>query len=328
MNSKLFSLICLPLLLFSSCTNLFHIDKRKYRPGFYTKDFTANKKTKVLNTTFFFTNAAFIPEENRTDTVPQAGDSTKVLSISSVIGDIIDSAEKAKYDLFPFWFSDEFSSAQFIQQPDSSIILVGRMKNGTIQKKNYTKAAYGELVRNNFGVNHPDRVISISPVVGDTIDPVELRKYHLFHSLNNNEFVSGQFIQKSNNSIVFVAKLENGTTKNIRVKQTRYTEMSANYFNGNNDYYNSCMACKNATLAIILITFWFLLIPVIFAIICSIKAYKYGKLVTDHHPDEAKYPAKNKARYGVIIGTIGYALMGLAVTILLALLLAYLRRLF
>ena len=62
-------------------------------------------------------------------------DSSKVLIVSSKVGELIDSTEKAKYHLFPFYSKAEFQSAQFIQMPDSSIVLKAIMKDGSIKNK-------------------------------------------------------------------------------------------------------------------------------------------------------------------------------------------------
>src|SRR3972149_3789596 len=47
----------------------------------------------------------------------------KVIILSQNVGETIDSSEKGKYYLFPFYKKEEFQSAQFLQMPDSSIVL-------------------------------------------------------------------------------------------------------------------------------------------------------------------------------------------------------------
>lgn len=65
--------------------------------------------------------------------------SAKVLTISSVVGDVIDSAEKVNYGVLTFWKKEEFYAAQFWLQPDSSVKIVAHMKDGSIQTMDCTR---------------------------------------------------------------------------------------------------------------------------------------------------------------------------------------------
>lgn len=69
-------------------------------------------------------------------------DSSKILIVSSKVGELIDSTEKAKYHLFPFYSKAEFQSAQFVQMPDSSIVLKAIMKDGSIKEKRISEKEF------------------------------------------------------------------------------------------------------------------------------------------------------------------------------------------
>lgn len=77
-------------------------------------------------------------------------DTSSILTISSKVGDLIDSTEKAKYHLFPYWKAEDFLSAQFIVEPDGKIFIVGQMKDGSIKKMAYSRSSYEQLARMAF----------------------------------------------------------------------------------------------------------------------------------------------------------------------------------
>lgn len=57
-------------------------------------------------------------------------DSLKVLTLSNVIGDVINRKEKIHYNLFPQYSNEKFQSAAFFMKPDSSILLRFTSANG------------------------------------------------------------------------------------------------------------------------------------------------------------------------------------------------------
>jgi hypothetical protein len=324
---RLLILLCILALGNSSCNYFVGIEKNKYSPKNDLKEFDSPDETKeILNlpqkikvkssTTYY----SFLSTINS-----KSEDTLKVLTISPKVGDVIDSAEKAKYHLFSFWENDKFLSAQFVQQPDSSIFLVGTMKDGTIKKMPYTRAHYDQTAKNVFGetispgINKDTfKILTISPLVGDTIDWSERQQYHLFPHLNSNKFSSGTFIQRNDGSIVFSAKMSKGKTKNKRISKRKYNKLANNYFEGNNDYYNARKASLYATLAIIFFLGFIVIIPLIPAAIFAAKAFTQGRMVTKQHPQKEKYKAKVKATYGVVIGITSFAIEALIVLFILA----------
>lgn len=310
--------------LISSCSDITDIEKRKYRRGYYLKGFSSDNGN----------DFQLISDSPGTIAIPTERDSVKILTISSKVGDLIDSTEKAKYHLFPYWDEGEFLSAQFVQNADGSILLLGTMKDGTIKKMSFTKAHYDQMALTVFGekiietkptveikTKEPG-VLTINSIVGDTIDPAENIKYRILPKLEDTYFKSGQFIRKPNGKIVFECQFETGATATYHFSEKKYKRIANNHFSENEDYYNIRKASRNATLAIIYTCFfWLLLIPLIFAAVCAVKAYKYGRLVTTSHPKKEKYPGKTKAQYAVVIGIIGYTIMaiiGVGILFLLA----------
>ena len=68
-------------------------------------------------------------------------DSIKVIIVSHEVGEVIDENEKLRYHLFPFSFS-EYHSAQFLQYPNSSIVLRTAMKNDRMEERLPTKEGF------------------------------------------------------------------------------------------------------------------------------------------------------------------------------------------
>ena len=80
----------------------------------------------------------------------RAQDAANVYVLHDSVGTTIDQSEKIKYHLFTFWSDSSFDHAEFVMQQDSSIVLIGTMKNGTVQEKKCTKEQmdqYNFLVR-------------------------------------------------------------------------------------------------------------------------------------------------------------------------------------
>lgn len=68
-----------------------------------------------------------------------AQDNTKVIIVSPIVGEVIDSLEKKQYNLFSYYSNAEFHAAQFMQKPDGSIILKAVMKDGGIKETPISK---------------------------------------------------------------------------------------------------------------------------------------------------------------------------------------------
>jgi len=148
MKTKLTLLICALALLVASCGSLQSFEKRKYRPGFYVSVADNKQQTELLSNDKEEKQTEV--KETNTDTVPVKKDSVKILVISDMVGDVIDSAEKAKYKLFPYWDNDKFLSAQFVQEADGQIFLVGKMRSGAIGRIPYSNSSYNQLAKLTF----------------------------------------------------------------------------------------------------------------------------------------------------------------------------------
>ena len=71
-----------------------------------------------------------------------AQDSPKQITISKIVGDVIDADEKIDLELFDEYAADEFKEAKFFKNPDNSRFLVIYLKNGTENKKPLTESEY------------------------------------------------------------------------------------------------------------------------------------------------------------------------------------------
>src|SRR3990172_6908692 len=133
MKTKLTLVISALALLVASCGSLQSFEKRKYMKGFYVSVTDNKQQTELLSNN---------KEEKNTE---------QVLVISDKVGNVIDSTEKAKYHLFPYWENKDFQSAQFIQEPDGKIYVVGTMKDGRVKKMPVTQGTYNQLQQKTFG---------------------------------------------------------------------------------------------------------------------------------------------------------------------------------
>ncbi|HTF04006.1 MAG TPA: hypothetical protein VK826_08270 [Bacteroidia bacterium] len=70
---------------------------------------------------FFFLIGAYV----------HAGDTLRVVVLHDTLGMTIDSSEKAAYHLFPFWYASDFHHAEYVMNADSSLSIIGTMKDGS-----------------------------------------------------------------------------------------------------------------------------------------------------------------------------------------------------
>lgn len=107
------------------------------------------------------------------------------LSLSSAVGRTIDSAEKVQYGVLTFWPKEEFQSAQFILQRDSTVMIVGTMKDGSVKTVPCTR----EYVRQTAYVIDRRAGIVGEPKF-DWVDflfdvAIEASKHNTFHSCSS-----------------------------------------------------------------------------------------------------------------------------------------------
>jgi hypothetical protein len=102
-----------------------------------------------------------------------AQDPARVYVLHDTVGESIDQSEKIKYHLFTFWSDTAFDHAEFIMQSDSSIVLIGIMKNGSVDQRVCTKENmrhYNFLVRYYGGmIPEQDNSSSVGALLGGAI---------------------------------------------------------------------------------------------------------------------------------------------------------------
>jgi hypothetical protein len=71
----------------------------------------------------------------------------RVLTVSLVVGPVIDQKEKATYGLFPYYSADNFVEARFVQHlsPDSTIQLRALLRDGRTVERIFTAAAFATV---------------------------------------------------------------------------------------------------------------------------------------------------------------------------------------
>jgi hypothetical protein len=107
----------------------------------------------------------------KTDSLKERPNGSKIIILHPSVGEVIDLNEKVKYDLFPFWSNENYSSARFIQRIDSSIVLIGKMNDGKILLHEYTGQQFLNTQKNHFSGE--------SIVTDHVIENVNLRDYHV-----------------------------------------------------------------------------------------------------------------------------------------------------
>jgi hypothetical protein len=68
-----------------------------------------------------------------------ASSPARILTLHELVGETIDSLEKEKYHLFPFWKKEEFGSAQVAMATDSSLHITAIMKDQSIRTLSVSK---------------------------------------------------------------------------------------------------------------------------------------------------------------------------------------------
>jgi hypothetical protein len=160
-----------------------------------------------------------------------------------------------------------------------------------------------------------DSVLTINPIVGDTISNYENLKYCIFPFWKKNKLLYGQFIEEDS-LIYFDGTLKNGKIKTKFVSRKKYQFIADHAFQGNGDYSLSRFILHYSWLAIGCLSLSFLIFPLFFFGLFSLKAFKYSKALKALHPTEKKYFGKNDATFGTVIGIIGYVFISLATLLL------------
>lgn len=86
----------------------------------------------------------FLPARAQTSTPTQT-----LLLVSPHVGEVIDQEEKIRFNLFPFFISEEYQIGRFFQLPDKQIVLEVIKKNGQVETRQYTQTEFdltGELI--------------------------------------------------------------------------------------------------------------------------------------------------------------------------------------
>lgn len=89
--------------------------------------------------------------------------------LHEVVGECIDSSEKVKYHLFPFWMNSHFDHAEFYRNTDSTMFIVGTMKDGSLDT---VTCSQEELVHNNFLVRYYAGLIPKESVSGELVGSI------------------------------------------------------------------------------------------------------------------------------------------------------------
>ncbi len=93
---------------------------------------------------------------------PTTPQTLRVLTVSPIVGEIIDKQEKITYGLFPFYSFDDFREARFIQRltPDSTITLQATMLDGSIKQRPFSISDF-RAVRAN--IEERQKVLAATP---------------------------------------------------------------------------------------------------------------------------------------------------------------------
>jgi hypothetical protein len=98
-------------------------------------------------------------------------DTTRLLVLSPLVGEVIDAREKATYGLFPYYSADNFAEARFYQalRPDSTITLRTLLRDGRTAVRRIGAADFQAMRRN---VDSRARTVGAAPPLAAASDSV------------------------------------------------------------------------------------------------------------------------------------------------------------
>lgn len=117
---------------------------------------------RLLSLTFLIAASVLL----RAQTTPQ------IIVLHDSVGTVIDSSEKARFHLFPFWSAKQFDHAEFLMNADSTISIRGTMKDGNVYTIPCTKdefANYQYQVRYYSGTLPKEARHNNGAVLGEAI---------------------------------------------------------------------------------------------------------------------------------------------------------------
>ncbi len=119
----------------------------------YAKMVMANKKEvrEEFTKEHYLRYQLLINQENmKTDSLMYADETgpegSKLIILCANTGENIDSLEKDRFDLFSNYTRKEFLSARIYEQKNGEFLIDIRLKNGGIEKKNYTRARINDMM--------------------------------------------------------------------------------------------------------------------------------------------------------------------------------------
>lgn len=117
-------------------------------------------------------------------------------------------------------------SALFLKQDGFNI---ERSEDNDKEKYFETRNCITESLENNPDTN---KILTISDLVGDTIDLEEKKKYHLFPYWENSQFKSAWFIEQPDGKIIVMGKMNDGSMKKMPLARSTYDNLVKNTFSG------------------------------------------------------------------------------------------------
>src|SRR3989304_8298828 len=335
MKTKLTLVISALALLVASCGSLQSFEKRKYMKGFYVSVTDNKQQTELLSNNKEEKQTEV--KETISDTVPDKKNTEQVLVISDKVGNVIDSTEKAKYHLFPYWENKDFQSAQFIQEPDGKIYVVGTMKDGRVKKMPVTQGTYNQLQQKTFGdtsfvkqLTEEEKIakqkkrdntkriaiIIITSLLGltEVLLLILLIGFGWLASTSDIIVILSLLI-----GILFLIALINGAFTKKNNNKTAFNKTNSEK-DLDDDYEEALLAKK---IAIWSIAFMFLFFPV--GIALAIIAIKKGKKIMNRHGKDENYNGKDEAEFAYRVGRKAFTFLGiiLSTILLISLLLLY-----
>lgn len=136
---------------------------------------------------------------------PATPESTRVLVVSPVVGQVIDQQEKATYGLFPYYPANNFQEARFVQRlsPDSAITLQASFLDGSTRQRPFTASEFRAV---GVSIGERQELVKSSPAAGlKGVLPDSLGQPYAVELRSGSSFI-GTLVARRSNEFDFQTK--------------------------------------------------------------------------------------------------------------------------
>lgn len=162
---------------------------------------------------------------------------TKIYQISPIVGDTIDSEEKIRFGLFPFYKKSEFQYGVFYQLSDTTFLLKSLVNGSTVEKVFNQKLI--SLYKNMIEGFPTKSSLRRDETLAHIVNPIDSKKIYKIE-LKDGSVFTGNIMQKDSISVVMkissIPKLEI-STREIYISKIKNIYEVSKFVNKNSIYF-------------------------------------------------------------------------------------------